>query len=109
LILLHRVHDGYVTLVDLFRTVISAGHLEEMLVEVGSRFSRPSYIGIGRDAYREHESLLSPLGFEWRQDTDQYLAAWVEELEQLLVQQTSAEFCVYRRNAYEPEQRGRTR
>ena len=35
-ILLHRIRDGYLTMVDLFRTVISAGTLEEMLIEVGS-------------------------------------------------------------------------
>ena len=48
-ILLHRLRDGYVTLVDIFRTVISAGALEAMLVEVGSRFSATSNIGIGKD------------------------------------------------------------
>src|ERR1700678_762286 len=64
-ILLHRIRDGYLTMVDLFRTVISAGKLEDMLIAVGARFSTTSYIGIDKDAYREHESLLSPLGFEW--------------------------------------------
>ena len=48
-ILLHRIRDGYLTMVDLFRTVISAGTLEAMLTEVGSRFSTASYIGIGKD------------------------------------------------------------
>jgi hypothetical protein len=106
-ILLHRIRDGYLTMVDLFRTVISAGTLEAMLSEVGSRFSTASYIGIGKDAYREHESFLSPLGFEWRQDADLYLAGWTEQLEQLLVQQTSAEFGVYTRKPYRPDQRDR--
>ncbi len=106
-ILLHRIRDGYLTLVDLFRTVISAGRLEELLIEVGSRFSTTGYIGIDSNVYREQESLLSPLGFEFRQDAGQYLAVWTEELEQLLIQQTDAEFCVYNRKAYEPEQRDR--
>ena len=106
-ILLHRIRDGYLTLVDLFRTVISAGRLEELLIEVGSRFSTTGYIGINSNVYREHESLLSPLGFELRQDAGQYLAVWTEELEQLLIQQTDAEFCVYNRKRYEPEQRDR--
>ena len=52
-------------------------------------------------------SILSPLGFEWRQDVEQYLAGWTEELEQLLVQQTSAEFGVYTRKPYRPDQRDR--
>ena len=30
-IILHRVQSGYVTLVDIFRTVISSGRLEELL------------------------------------------------------------------------------
>ena len=106
-ILLHRVRDGYVTMVDLFRTVISAGKLEEMLVEVGSRFSTTSYIGIGKEAYQEHGALLSPLGFEWREDAGLYVAVWTKQLEQLLLQQTSAEFGVYTRKPYEPEQRDR--
>jgi hypothetical protein len=41
-IMLHRIRDGYITMVDLFRTVISAGKLEGMLTEVGSRFSGTS-------------------------------------------------------------------
>jgi hypothetical protein len=106
-ILLHRIRDRYLTLVDLFRTVISAGHLEEMLIEVGSRFSRTQYIGIGKGTYRKHEPLLSPLGFEWNKDAKQYLAAWTEELERLLIQETSVEFFIYTRKPYAPEQQDR--
>ncbi|MGC8551116.1 MAG: type IV secretory system conjugative DNA transfer family protein [Acidobacteriaceae bacterium] len=104
LILLHRVRDRYLTLVDLFRTVISAGRLEEMLIEVGSRFSRTQYIGIGRTAYQKYESALSPLGFAWNKDMKQYLAIWTEELERLLVRETDAEFFVYTRKPYAQEQ-----
>ena len=32
-IILHRVRDGYVTMVDIFRTVVSAGQLEAMLLK----------------------------------------------------------------------------
>ncbi len=103
-ILLHRVRDGYLTLVDLFRTVISAGRLEEMLIEVGSRFSRTQYIGIGKNAYQKYESALSPLGFEWNKDAKQYLAVWTEELERLLVHETDAEFFIYTRKPYMLEQ-----
>jgi TraM recognition site of TraD and TraG len=104
-ILLHRIRDGYLTMVDIFRTVISAGRLEELMIEVGTRFSMTSYIGIDKDAYREHEGLLSPLGFEWREDEELYLVAWTETLEQLLVQHTSAEFAVYTRRPSHAEQR----
>jgi hypothetical protein len=106
-ILLHRIRDGYLTMVDLFRTVISAGRLEDMLTEVGSRFSSTSYIGIGKAAYREHESLLSPLGFEWNKDTGLYLIAWTEALENLLTQETSAMFDVFTHKPYRSEHRDR--
>jgi hypothetical protein len=106
-ILLHRIRDGYLTMVDLFRTVISAGRLEEMLTEVGSRFSTTSYIGIGKESYREHEGLLSPLGFEWNKDTGLYLITWTEALENLLTQGTSAAFDVFTRKPYRPDHRDR--
>jgi len=106
-ILLHRIRDGYLTMVDLFRTVISAGRLEEMLIEVGSRFSTTSYIGIGKEAYGVCQSLLSPLGCEWREDEELYLVARTEELERLLIEETSAVFNVFTRKQYRPEQRDR--
>ncbi len=55
-ILLHRVRDGYVTMVDIFRTVISAGQLEELLIQVGSRFSMASYIGVSHRSIRTTEN-----------------------------------------------------
>jgi hypothetical protein len=106
-ILLHRIRDGYLTMVDLFRTVISAGRLEEMLIEVGARFSTTRYIGIGKEAYREHESLLAPLGCEWRENAQLYLVAWTEELERLLIEESSSVFDVFTHKAYPPEQRDR--
>ncbi len=104
-ILLHRLRDGYLTMVDIFRTVISAGRLEELMIEVGTRFSTTSYIGIDEETYREYEDLLSQLGFEWREDEGLHLVAWTETLEQWLVQHTSAEFDVYTHRPYRPEQR----
>ncbi|MBB5343359.1 type IV secretory system conjugative DNA transfer family protein [Tunturibacter empetritectus] len=106
-ILLHRIRDGYLTMVDLFRTVISAGKLEDLLTEVGSRFSAASYIGMTKEAYRDHEGLLSPLGFEWNKDANVYLIAWTEALEKLLTQETCAAFDVFTRKPYPPEQRDR--
>ena len=50
-ILLHRVRDGYLTLVDIFRTVISAGRLEQLLAEIGSRLSMTAYVAISEDDY----------------------------------------------------------
>jgi hypothetical protein len=106
-ILLHRIHDGYITMVDVFRTVISAGKLEAMLTEVGSQFSTTSYIGMSKQAYRNYESLLSPLGFEWRKEAGLYLAPWTEQLEELLMEQTAIEFGVYTRKPWQLEHRDR--
>ncbi len=103
-ILLHRIRDGYLTMVDIFRTVISAGRLEELMIEVGTRFSATSYIGLDKRDYEEHEDRLSSLGFEWRGDEKLYLAVWSQNLERLLVEHTSAEFGVYTRPALPPEQ-----
>jgi hypothetical protein len=96
---------GYLTLVDRFRTVISAGKLEEVLTEVGSRFSTTSYIGIGKESYREHEGLLSPLGFAWNRDAGLYLITWTEALENLLTQGTSAAFDVLTRKPYRDKEK----
>jgi hypothetical protein len=103
-IMLHRIRDGYLTMVDIFRTVISAGRLEELMIEVGTRFSTTSYIGIDRHEYQNNEALLSSLGFEWREDEGLFVIAWTDVLEQLLTQKTSAEFSVYTRATYQPEQ-----
>jgi TraM recognition site of TraD and TraG len=96
-ILLHRIRDGYVTLVDIFQTVISAGRLEQMLVEVGSQFSTTSYIGIDKQNYLSEEAQLAPLGFTWDASVNLYLARWDEQLETALTEQTSIEFLVFTR------------
>jgi hypothetical protein len=106
-ILLHRVRDSYVTLVDIFRTVISAGKLEQMLIEIGSRFSTTGYIGIDKDVYRDHEEELVRLGFEWNKRANLYLAEWTQRLETVLTEQTSIEFLVFTRRLADPAVRER--
>ena len=106
-ILLHRIRDGYVTMVDIFRTVVSAGRLEDMLTEVGSRFSAVSYVGVAPETYLSHAELLTAFGFELDRRTNQYVAHWNESLESVLVEQTNAEARVYNRKPYDPEQRDR--
>jgi hypothetical protein len=106
-ILLHRIRDGYVTLVDVFQTVISAGRLEQMLVEVGSQFSTTSYIGIDRENYLSEEVQLAPLGFTWDARANLYLARWDEQLEAALTEQTSIEFSVFTRKPADPAARER--
>ena len=103
-IMLHRVRDGYVTLLDVFRTVISAGKLEAMLIEIGERFSSVSYVGLRQDAYQANASLLAPFSFEVDARTSQYMAPWSRELERLLVEHTDCEATVYSRKPYDPAQ-----
>ena len=106
-IILHRVRDGYVTMVDIFRTTVSAGQLEAMLIEVGSRFSSVSYVGVSSEAYRDNAELLAPFGFELDRRTDEYVAPWSEALETTLQEQTAIETRIYRRKWYDPVQRER--
>jgi hypothetical protein len=104
-ILLHRIRDGYVTMVDIFRTVVSAGQLEDMLVEVGLRFSEASYVGVSTETYLAHTELLAAFGFELDRRTNQFVAPWNESLESILVEQTDAEARIYTRKPYDPGQR----
>jgi len=106
-ILLHRIRDGYVTLVDIFQTVISAGRLEQMLVEVGSQFSTTSYIGVDKQDYLSEEEQLAPLGFTWNPKANLYIAKWDERLETALTEQTSIEFLIFTRKPYTPAARDR--
>lgn len=96
-ILLHRVRDGYVTMLDIFRTVISSGTLERMLTEVGRRFTPVSYIGIGKADYQQYESLLARFGFAWREELGQYLARSTEELESTILNKTTIATHLYSR------------
>ena len=104
-ILLHRVRDGYLTLVDIFRTVVSAGRLEEMLVEVGARFSMTRYIGISNATRLAYDSLLSQYVFVLIPEANLYLITWRQDLEDILQEQTSAEFFIYSRKPYRQTQR----
>jgi hypothetical protein len=94
-IMLHRVRDEYVTMVDIFRTVISAGTLEAMLTQTGRRFTGISFVGIGKADYQQHKSLLAPFGFDWNDHANQYIARQSEELESLITNQTSLDASLY--------------
>lgn len=94
-ILLHRVRDGYLTLVDVFRTVISSGQLEQLLEDTGARLSTTAYVGITKDQYSCCSNLLGPFGFGLDSASGQYVAEWSEPLEDILREQTSIEAAVY--------------
>jgi type IV secretory system conjugative DNA transfer VirD4/TraG family protein len=96
-IMLHRVRDHYVTLVDIFRTVISAGALEAMLIETGRRFTAVSFIGVDKEEYAKYECQLRPFGFSWNERAGQHLARWNDELETFMMKQTSAVASSYTR------------
>ena len=72
--MLHRIRDGYVTMVDLFRTVISSDALEEMLIEVGSRFSSASLHRYREGCLWEARATTGRFGFEWQERCNQYVA-----------------------------------
>jgi len=101
-ILLHRVRDGYVTMLDIFRTVISAGTLERILIETGRRFTATSFVGIGKAAYLKRQTLLAPFGFEENTRLDQYVARWSEELESVLSRDSAIEASLYIRKIGDP-------
>ena len=97
-IMLHRVRDGYVTMLDIFRTVISSGTLERMLIEVGHAATRRSHLSEWRRAdYLKYESTLAPFRFAWSEKLSQYIARWTEELETVLVRQTGIAASLYSR------------
>jgi hypothetical protein len=106
-ILLHRVRDGYVTLLDVFRTVISANALERMLIEVGRTFTDIRYVGIDETVYRKHEASLQPFGFQRSNEPDGYIARWCEELEVVLTRETGATTTLYIRQSGDAAARDR--
>jgi TraM recognition site of TraD and TraG len=102
-IMLHRVRDGYVTMLDIFRTVISSGTLEEMVTQTGRRFTAALFVGLGKADYLKYESTLVPFSFAWSNKNSLYIARWTEELETALVRHTSITASLYRRRLGDPE------
>ena len=104
-IMLHRVRDGYVTMLDIFRTVISSGTLEEMLTATGRRFVPASWVGINKTDYIKYESALAPFQFAWSEKLGQYVAVFTDELQTVLVHQTTITASLFRRKLGDPEMR----
>jgi len=103
IIMLHRIRDNYVTLLDIFRTVISSGTLEEMLTQLGRRFAGSAFLGVSRADYAKHESLLAPFRFSWHENLSRYIAPFKEELRVVLMEQTAIEAHHYSLKAIVPE------
>jgi len=96
-IMLHRVRDGYVTMLDIFRTVISSGTLEQMLTATGRRFTPASFVGVSKPDYLKYESTLASFRFVWSEKLGQYIAPCTNELQTALIQRTAAVVFLYRR------------
>ena len=94
-IILHRVQSGYVTLVDIFRTVISSGRLEELLAETSCQVSNTGYVVIPKEDYSVHAKLLAQFGFTLHRGSDQYVAEYSEGLEKFLRKETPISATVY--------------
>lgn len=75
-IMLYRVRDNYVTLLDVFRTVLSSGAFEKMWGERGRCFASSSFPMISKVDYAKHETFLAPFMFTW-EDFAQYLCSLV--------------------------------
>jgi hypothetical protein len=94
-IVLHRVQSGYVTLVDVFRTVISSGRLEELLAETSCRVSKTGYVAIRKEDYADYGKLLAPFGFTLHRSSDQYVAEYSADLEKFLKEKTPISATAY--------------
>jgi hypothetical protein len=94
-IVLHRVLYGYVTLVDVFRTVISSGQLEELLAQIGSRLTKARYIAISKEDYGRQSQRLAGLGLTFDRDHDRYIAEYSQKLEAFLREETAIQAPVY--------------
>jgi hypothetical protein len=102
-IMLHRVRDGYLTMLDIFRTVISSGTLEEMLTMTGRRFTPVSFVGVSSIDYLKYESTLAQFGFAWSERLGQYIASRTELLQTVLAQKTTVAASLYRRRLGDAE------
>jgi hypothetical protein len=94
-IMLHRVQSGYVTLVDVFRTVISSGRLEELLADTSCRVVKTGYVAIMKEDYGVHSKLLARFGFTLHRSSDLYVAEYSQELERFLREETPISATVY--------------
>jgi hypothetical protein len=103
-IMLHRIRDGYVTLLDLFRTVLSSSTVERMLIQTGRAFTPVTFVGVSKSDYARAESLLRSFDFQWVDRSQQYMTPWSEELDSVLIQKTNIAASIYRRRMGEVSQ-----
>ena len=69
------------TLVDIFRTVISSEQLENLLAETSCYFGGTGYIVISKEDYAAYNKQLATLGFSWNPSCNLHVAKHSEQLE----------------------------
>jgi len=94
-IVLHKVKSGYVTLVDIFRTVISSGQLENLLAETSCYFGETRYVAISKEHYETCKSQLGRFGFSGDAGSNLHVAKHSEQLETFLTEETPISAVVY--------------
>ena len=94
-IVLHQVKSGYVTLVDIFRTVISSGQLENMLAETSCLFATTGFVAMSKGDYESCKSQLPQFGFSGDAASGLRVAKHSEQLETFLSEETSVRAVVY--------------
>jgi TraM recognition site of TraD and TraG len=101
-IVLFRLCNGYLTLVDVFRTVISSGKLEELLAATGVRVTPTAHMAIPTEDYSRWETVLIPFAFKLDASSQQYIAGYSTELEEFLIRWTSVKATVFEHTAIAP-------
>lgn len=103
-IVLRRLAEGYVTLVDVFRSVISSGQLEELLAATGALLSTRAHVAINKDDHSRYRQSLARFGFVFDPNLQQFVAECSPRLEEFLHKETDIEATVYEREASDPNQ-----
>ena len=104
-IVLHQVKSGYVTLVDIFRTVISSGQLENLLAETSCYFAATGFVAISKEDYETCKSELARFGFSGDVGSDLRVAKHSAALETFLTEDTSIRAVVYLPNPHDTKHR----
>ena len=104
-IILHKIHNDYVTLFDVYATAISPDRLETLLIEIGSRFSQIAWVSIPKDQYKDCTVDLSRFGFHLDPQLGEFRAPFTQELERILATKTDVEATIYQPRPADPRKR----
>ncbi len=102
IIILHKVHNDYVTLFDVYATAISPERLETLLIDVGTRFSDASWVAISKEQFKDCEVDLTRFGFVLDPTLGAFRAILTPELKRVLETETDLETTIYEPRTAEP-------